>query len=311
MKQTTVNIDVNPKSDGFALAGGAAFRTLTVSGADITLYGTGSQTATFPTSSCTLAATDILQTFTQPQFMAAKLTVNAGTAPAMYVRNASGQGYFDIVAPANQSTSVRYFYNSDFWQAGATGTGFTTAYNATTKTILDLTGRYAVGKSAGQFNTGFPSGSVDISGSLAVTGSIRNDDICYPTMSYTYNSAATPETLITIKVNRIDNTQTARNYHLVSWWISSTRWGAPSTLAGQPNITVSLQSGTQIAGTTLPITTITTTPTGLQHTETTSDEVITIGLTHSSATGVAITAYIMAEVQGVLHSLSFLYDTGN
>jgi len=71
-KQNSVNLDITNNADGFSIAGGSTSRTLGVSGADITLVGSGTATLTFPTTSTTLAGLGITQTFTTLQ------TFNAG-----------------------------------------------------------------------------------------------------------------------------------------------------------------------------------------------------------------------------------------
>jgi len=66
-KQNSVNLDITNNADGFSIAGGSTSRTLGVSGADITLVGSGTATLTFPTTSTTLAGLGITQTFTTLQ----------------------------------------------------------------------------------------------------------------------------------------------------------------------------------------------------------------------------------------------------
>jgi hypothetical protein len=54
-KRNAINLDATANADGFDLSGGTTARKLTVTGADITLTGTGSAVITFPTSTSTLA----------------------------------------------------------------------------------------------------------------------------------------------------------------------------------------------------------------------------------------------------------------
>ena len=78
-KQNSVNLDITNNADGFSIAGGSTSRTLGVSGADITLVGSGTATLTFPTTSTTIAGLGITQTFTALQ------TFNAGmSASSIY-----------------------------------------------------------------------------------------------------------------------------------------------------------------------------------------------------------------------------------
>ena len=75
-KQNSVNLDITNNADGFSIAGGSTSRTLGVSGADITLVGSGTATLTFPTTSTTLAGLGITQTFTTLQTFSAGVTTN-------------------------------------------------------------------------------------------------------------------------------------------------------------------------------------------------------------------------------------------
>ena len=59
-KQNSVNLDVTNNADGFDLSGGATSRKLTVTGADISLTGSGTATVTFPTVSTALSGTSIV-----------------------------------------------------------------------------------------------------------------------------------------------------------------------------------------------------------------------------------------------------------
>lgn len=70
-RQTGVNLDIGINADGYDIAGGTTSRKLVVTGADITLTGSGSNVYTFPASSDTLVgrkSTDTLKnkTLTSP-----------------------------------------------------------------------------------------------------------------------------------------------------------------------------------------------------------------------------------------------------
>jgi hypothetical protein len=73
-KQNSVNLDITNNADGFSIAGGSTSRTLGVSGADITLVGSGTATLTFPTTSTTIAGLGITQTFTASQTFSSGIT---------------------------------------------------------------------------------------------------------------------------------------------------------------------------------------------------------------------------------------------
>ena len=78
-KQNSVNLDITNNADGFSIAGGSTSRTLGVSGADITLVGSGTATLTFPTTSTTIAGLGIAQIFTQQQTFNAGITAAGAT----------------------------------------------------------------------------------------------------------------------------------------------------------------------------------------------------------------------------------------
>ena len=89
-KQNSVNLDITNNADGFSIAGGSTSRTLGVSGADITLVGSGTATLTFPTTSTTVAGLGIAQTFTAQQQFSAGISASAGStfnAATVYITN--------------------------------------------------------------------------------------------------------------------------------------------------------------------------------------------------------------------------------
>jgi hypothetical protein len=92
-KNSSVNLDITPNADGYDVSGGTTKRKLTVTGADITLTGSGTNTYTFPSATDTLvgrASTDTLtnKTLTAPVIngaitgdaIATGTTINTGTA---------------------------------------------------------------------------------------------------------------------------------------------------------------------------------------------------------------------------------------
>ena len=98
-KQNSVNLDITNNADGFSIAGGSTSRTLGVSGADITLVGSGTATLTFPTSSTTIAGLGITQTFTALQ------TFNAGISAPNIVTSVNGfVGAVQAVSSVNGET---------------------------------------------------------------------------------------------------------------------------------------------------------------------------------------------------------------
>ena len=61
-KQNSVNLDITNNSDGFDVSGGTTTRKLTITGADMTLTGSGTATIKLPTVSTNLAGTSIVFT---------------------------------------------------------------------------------------------------------------------------------------------------------------------------------------------------------------------------------------------------------
>jgi hypothetical protein len=57
MKRNSTNTDITINADGFDISGGITARKLTVSGADIAVVGSGTNTYTFPAAASTLQAT--------------------------------------------------------------------------------------------------------------------------------------------------------------------------------------------------------------------------------------------------------------
>lgn len=53
-RNTGINLDANPQADGYKLGGGTTKRILTVTGADMTLTGSGTNVYTFPGSTSVL-----------------------------------------------------------------------------------------------------------------------------------------------------------------------------------------------------------------------------------------------------------------
>ena len=105
-KQNSVNLDITNNADGFSIAGGSTSRTLGVSGADITLVGSGTATLTFPTTSTTIAGLGITQTFTALQTFNAGISASAAVTGGSYVYAENG---FRVGAGAiNSQTGTTY-----------------------------------------------------------------------------------------------------------------------------------------------------------------------------------------------------------
>ena len=73
-KRNATGIASTNNADGFDISGGTTERKLTVTGADITATGSGTNTYTFPTTSTTLAGLGTTQTFTGDKTFDGKVT---------------------------------------------------------------------------------------------------------------------------------------------------------------------------------------------------------------------------------------------
>ena len=101
-KINAVNLDITNNPDGFDISGGSTSRKLSVTGADITLSGSGTATITFPTSDTTLAGLGITQSFTAPQTFSSRATFSGGiTASDLWVSNGAT---FNTTAKVNSIT---------------------------------------------------------------------------------------------------------------------------------------------------------------------------------------------------------------
>jgi hypothetical protein len=78
-KQTSVNLDITANADGFDISGGTTARKLTVTGANVTLTGSGAYVHTYPAVTCTLQGDICLD--------------NVGTANAGVTAVERGDGY--------------------------------------------------------------------------------------------------------------------------------------------------------------------------------------------------------------------------
>lgn len=105
-KINAVNLDITNNPDGFDISGGSTSRKLTVTGADITLSGSGTATITFPTSNTTLAGLGITQSFTAPQTFTVQSTFSGGiTTSDLWVSNGATFGTTAKVNSVTESTS--------------------------------------------------------------------------------------------------------------------------------------------------------------------------------------------------------------
>jgi len=88
--QNSNNTKITNNADGFDQAGGTTPRKLTVTGADITLTGSGTAVHTFPTTTSTLARTDAAQNFTGVQTFNSSIELGHATDTTI-ARTAAGE----------------------------------------------------------------------------------------------------------------------------------------------------------------------------------------------------------------------------
>ena len=100
--QNSNNTKITNLADGFEQAGGTTPRKLTVTGANITLTGSGTAVHTFPATTSTLARTDAAQTFTGVQTM----TSPAITTPTGIVKGDVGLGNVDNTTDVGKPVST-------------------------------------------------------------------------------------------------------------------------------------------------------------------------------------------------------------
>lgn len=161
-KQNSVNLDITNNADGFSIAGGSTSRTLGVSGADITLVGSGSATITFPTTSTTLAGLGITQTFTTLQ------TFDSGIS-APNVVNSLIAGSAIIISGTTGNKTITN--DGVFSVNGSTGAILGAAFTNAAQTFTSLQ----------QFNQGISAsaGSTFSAATVYITNSTANIDPLY------------------------------------------------------------------------------------------------------------------------------------
>lgn len=80
-KRNAINLSATVNADGFNLGGGTTERTLTLTGGDVTINGSGSAVITFPASTSTLATLALTETLSNKSFSTAPLpSANDGAA---------------------------------------------------------------------------------------------------------------------------------------------------------------------------------------------------------------------------------------
>lgn len=134
--QNSNNTKITNLADGFNQAGGTTARKLTVTGADITLTGSGTAVHTFPSTTSTLARIDAANTFVG----ASTATSWVFTTPTLGVATATTVNKVTITAPATSAT-LTLAQGSSLITAGAFALTLTSgqATNVTIPTVASLT----------------------------------------------------------------------------------------------------------------------------------------------------------------------------
>lgn len=101
-KRNSINLSATPNADGFALSGGTTERSLTVTGGDVTLTGSGSAVITFPSSTATLATLALAETLTNKTLTAAKI------ASAGFLADANGNELIIFTTTASAVNELTY-----------------------------------------------------------------------------------------------------------------------------------------------------------------------------------------------------------
>ena len=103
MTQNAANQDYTNNSDGFTIGGGTTERKLTLTGANITLTGSGSNTYTYPAASDTLVGRASTDTLTNKTINASQLVNTTVTADKLNLAPSTG-----YTATDESTTSATY-----------------------------------------------------------------------------------------------------------------------------------------------------------------------------------------------------------
>lgn len=81
--KNAINLSATVNADGFEVSGGTTPRKITLTGGDVTLTGSGSQTYTMPASTSTLASLTLAETFTNKRVTKRAPTVTQSATPTI------------------------------------------------------------------------------------------------------------------------------------------------------------------------------------------------------------------------------------
>lgn len=100
--KNSVNLEITKNADGFSIGGGTTKRTVTVTGGNVTMTGSGSAVITFPTSTATLATLALTETFTNKRITK---RVGSTTSSATPTINTDNVDIYKLTAQAADITS--------------------------------------------------------------------------------------------------------------------------------------------------------------------------------------------------------------
>ena len=106
-KKNSINLSATTNADGFNIGGGTTERTLTVTGGDVTITGSGSAVITFPTTTSTLATIALTETLTNKTLTSPVLTTpTLGTPASGTLTNCTGLPVAGIAASTSTALGV-------------------------------------------------------------------------------------------------------------------------------------------------------------------------------------------------------------
>ena len=221
--QNSTNLKVTNNSDGYEVSGGTTTRKLVVTGADITLTGSGTNTMTFPSSSQTLigrTSTDTLtnKTLTSPvinsptgidtddvseatnlYYTDARVTANSSvSANTAKVTNATHTG--DVTGSTALAIASNVIVNDDINSSAAISISKTALVAGTNITLSGDT--LNVDDSFIKNNADDTSTGKITAANFAVTADNSTADTAYVPMVL-YNTDATPPTASTVPIGTI------------------------------------------------------------------------------------------------------------
>lgn len=181
--QNSINSVFTDNSDGFLIGGGTTERDLTVTGANITLTGAGTNVYTFPSATSTLAALTLAQTFTATQTF----------APA--ARTTGSPNILVVTTPADTTLTASTESTSVLLNLSASRQFATGALTTQRETLIQaptyaFVGASTITTAATVQITGAPVGGTNATLTTAIALSIPTSVLANTTTGYGLNVAA-------------------------------------------------------------------------------------------------------------------------